>query len=213
MASGDRGKIGKHRLIFALFLVQIFVVLMFNVQPYVMGMLHYERTLNAAVIGPSSERSIKDAADNIFAKLFVKTGAYDASIKFAESTTGVISPNGGMLQDSANALAQRMQTGWLVVWIFFYRLIGAVQWLILAVPAAVALLVEALYFREIRKWKYVLTSPTMLDASKSVSSLFWVGMVYGLVAPFPAPGWVLAIFVIITLVAQRSRIENTEKRI
>ncbi|MDD3575471.1 MAG: DUF4400 domain-containing protein [Halothiobacillus sp.] len=213
MANGNKDKLGKHRLIFAIFLVQIFIVLMFNVQPYVMGMLHYERMLNTAVIGPASEQDLKDAADKLFAKFFVDTGAYDASIKFAASTTGVMTPNSGMLQDSTNALAKRMQTGWLIVWIFFYRLIGAVQWLILVIPAAVALLVEALYFREIRKWKYVLTSPTMLDASKAMSSLFWVGMVYGLVAPFPAPGWVLAIFVVITLIAQRSRIENTEKRV
>jgi hypothetical protein len=199
-------------MIFAIFLVQLFIVLMFNVQPYVMGMLHYERTLNTAVIGPSSEQSLKDDADAIFAKLFVETGAYAASIKFASSTQ-FFRPDSVTLVGEPNALAQRLQTGWLIVWIFFYRLIGAAQWLILAIPAAVALIMEALYFREIRKWKFVLTSPTKLDVSKALSSLFWIGLVYGLVAPVPAPGWVLAIFVVITLIAQRSRIQNTEKRV
>lgn len=212
MASGNRNEIGKHRMIFAIFLVQLFIVLMFNVQPYVMGMLHYERTLNTAVIGPSSEQSLKDDADAIFAKLFVETGAYAASIKFASSTQ-FFRPDSVTLVGEPNALAQRLQTGWLIVWIFFYRLIGAAQWLILAIPAAVALIMEALYFREIRKWKFVLTSPTKLDVSKALSSLFWIGLVYGLVAPVPAPGWVLAIFVVITLIAQRSRIQNTEKRV
>lgn len=205
-------ELGKHRLIFAIFLVQLFIVLMFNCMPYIKGMLMYERQLNAAIIGKTSEIAIKDRADALFTAAFVNTGAYAATLQFVMSAVSAARPDTTVSPDN-NALVVRMQSAWMIVWLALYRMIGALSWLLLVIPAGLALLIEALYFREIRKWKYILTSPTLLELSKGVSVFFWVGIVYGLVAPIPLPSWMIAIFAIMTLMSHRSRIINTEKRV
>lgn len=211
MAGKGGGSIGWIRGVIAIILIQIVVLFLYDTQGYVTKLIQSERNMNTFIVGKQSEAVIKERANIFFTETLIDTGLYGAGNKWAAETARV---NRADLESHTRGwLRQRLDAVWMFLWLMSYRLIGISVWLILAIPLAVALIVDAFIYREIRKWRYQMSSPFNQNMHEKMSHWLFGIVVYLPFAPFPMPSWITPIAIMAVMIMLRGAIANLQKRI
>lgn len=208
-----REPLGKARIVLAVILLQTVVLFLFDARDYLSSMIATERGLNAAVIGAASERKFKDRTDALFLRAIVDTGVYGGAQTWAGNMASGMTLSRGDPHVRESALWQRIEVFWLAIWTMIYRMISAGNWLLVSVPMAIALVVDAVLGRERRKWQYSLTSPLKNETYTRIAGLTIVAVIYAPFALIPMPSWIIPIAVVVAVFAVGGQIRSTQKRV
>ncbi|WP_028491648.1 DUF4400 domain-containing protein [Thioalkalivibrio sp. ALE19] len=207
--------LSKFRLAIAIVLFQTVTLFLFAGQSYMQGMLDLERTLNAAVIGPEAEQAYKDRADNAFMSTVVDTGIHGTVKSWAGSMAQGFTMGGeaGDPHVSESAIWEQLQVFWLAIWAMFYRLFSVVDWLLIFIPVGVALVMDALYGRERRKWQYSLTSPLKNETFRHIVGWSTFVLFYAPFSLVPMPMWIVPVIMGVGISAFGGQLRSTQKRV
>jgi hypothetical protein len=211
MAKQGGSGLGMTRTIIAIILLQMAVLFLYDTKNYMTDLVHKERSLNRAVIGAESEARMKDKANAMFTSIFISTGLYGATQSWAD-TTGSIN-RADLEAYSRNWLKRQLDSVWMLVWVMSYRTIGILTWMLFAIPLIVAMFADALLYREIRKWRYELTSPFTQNLHEKISQWLAGALIYLPFAPIPMPSWITPLAFMLVAFMTRGVFANMQKRI
>jgi len=211
MAKKGSDGLGMTRIIIAIILLQMAVLFLYDTKNYMTDLIKRERALNQAVIGLESETRLKDGANEIFTGVFITTGLYGAAQAWAD-TTGSINRS-DLEAHSRNWLKQQMDSVWMLFWTMSYRAVGVFVWILMAIPMIFAMFADALLFREIRKWRYELTSPFTQNVHEKASHWLMGMVIYLPFAPIPTPSWVTPLALLLIAFMMRGALAHLQKRI
>ncbi|WP_019023019.1 DUF4400 domain-containing protein [Thioalkalivibrio sp. ALE23] len=207
--------LSKFRLAIAIVLFQTVTLFLFAGQDYMKGMLDWERTLNAWVIGESAELAYKERADQVFMTTMVDTGFHGTVRSWSGNMARGFTMDGsaGDLDTSQNAIWEQLQVFWLAIWAMFYRMLSVVDWLLVFLPVGVALVMDALYGREKRKWQYSLTSPLKNETFRHIVGWTSFALFYAPFSLVPMPMWIVPIILGVGISAFGGQLRSTQKRV
>ncbi|ADC73301.1 hypothetical protein TK90_2816 (plasmid) [Thioalkalivibrio sp. K90mix] len=209
-----RQPLSKARIAFAIVLLQTVFLFLFDAQDYLSRVIEIERDWNAAVMGPSAEAEFKDRADRAFYTWVVDSGLYSSVRSWTQSAASAMTfGDAARASVSEGSLWSQIEVFWLALWAMFYRLMASFSWLIVSAPLFAALMFDAINGREIRKWRFELSSPMKLDTYKKGAVLTGALLVYAPFALVPTPAWVVPILVGVTLLLVGGQIRSTQKRV
>lgn len=211
MAKQGGGGLGMTRTIIGIILIQMAVLFLYDTKNYMTDLIKHERALNRAVIGEDAESRLKDGANELFTGVFITPGLYGATQAWAD-TTGSIN-RAELEAHSRNWLKQQLDSVWMLLWTMSYRAVGIFVWMLLAIPMIVAMFADALLYREIRKWRYELTSPFSQNLHEKVSHWLTGLVIYLPFAPIPMPSWVTPLALLLIAFMMRGVFANMQKRI
>lgn len=211
MAKQGSGGLGMTRTIIAIVLLQMAVLFLYDTKNYMTDLIKHERALNRAVIGAEGEARLKDGANALFTGVFITPGLYGAAQAWAD-TTGSINRS-DLEAHSRNWLKQQLDSVWMLMWTMSYRAVGIFVWMLLAIPMIVAMFADAWLFREIRKWRYELTSPFTQNVHEKASHWLMGLVIYLPFAPIPMPSWVAPLALLLVTFMMRGAMAHLQKRI
>ena len=199
--------------ILVLFLIGLGLIMCFLPKQTVIDAGEAERGMILSVLGESNAKGIKQISDQWYTTIFIDTGFLYSTYNFLFDQWD---KEGDIELDDRGFSAlveKRLDVVWLVLYQVVYRIAASMIWIPYLLPFTFVVFADGYVSREIRKHRFVYSSPAMVKNSRRIVTgcifVFIVGPFLPIaVSPFTIPCLVgIATFAIWTGVA------NMQKRV